>query len=118
MFYYNVKLTLLALAFIPGYVILTLVVTPIFKRQFREAFEKEAEADSQMVESVTGVGTVKATAAERRIRWKLEGLIVKSLNVQFRSALTGMANHLHRQYAANAQYAVSLLVRRASGHRR
>jgi len=91
MFYYNVKLTLVALAFIPGYVILTLVVTPIFKRQYREAFEKSSEADSHMVESVTGVGTIKATAAERRIRWKLEGLIVQSLNVQFRSALSGMA---------------------------
>ncbi len=91
MFFYNVKLTLVALAFIPGYVILTVIVTPIFKRQYREAFEKSAEADSQMVESVTGVGTVKATAAERRVRWKLEGLIVKSLNVQFRSALSGMA---------------------------
>ncbi|HVQ37683.1 MAG TPA: peptidase domain-containing ABC transporter [Pyrinomonadaceae bacterium] len=91
MFYYNVKLTLLALVFIPGYIILTLVVTPIFKRQYREVFEKSAEADSQMVESVSGVGTVKATAAERSIRWKLEGLIVKSLNVQFRSALSGMA---------------------------
>ena len=90
MFYYNIKLTVLALAFIPGYVILTLAVTPIFKRQFREAFVKSAEADSQMVESVTGVGTLKATAAERRIRWKLEGLIVKSLNVQFRTALWGM----------------------------
>jgi ATP-binding cassette, subfamily B, bacterial HlyB/CyaB len=44
-----------------------------------------------MVESVAGVGTVKATAAERPIRWKLEGLIVKSLNVQFRTALWGMA---------------------------
>lgn len=91
MFYYNVKLTLVALVFIPGYTILTLVVTPIFKRQYREYFEKAAEADSQMVESVTGVGTVKAAAAERRIRWKLEGLIVKSLNVQFRTALSGMA---------------------------
>ena len=91
MFYYNVKLTLLALVFIPGYIALTLVVTPIFKRQYREAFEKSAEADSQMVESVSGVGTVKATAAERSIRWKLEGLIVKSLNVQFRTALSGMA---------------------------
>ena len=90
MFYYNIKLTILALVFIPGYVILTVIVTPIFKRQFREAFEKSAEADSQMVESVTGVGTVKATAVERSIRWKLEGLIVKSLNVQFRSALAGM----------------------------
>ncbi len=92
MFYYNVKLTLLALVFIPGYIILTLVVTPIFKRQYREVFEKSAEADSQMVESVSGVGTVKATASERSIRWKLEGLIVKSLNIQFRSAFTGMAS--------------------------
>jgi ATP-binding cassette, subfamily B, bacterial HlyB/CyaB len=91
MFFYNVKLTMVALVFIPGYVVLTLVATPIFKRQYREAFEKSAEADSQMVESISGVGTVKATAAERSIRWKLEGLIVKSLNVQFRSALTGMA---------------------------
>jgi ATP-binding cassette subfamily B protein len=91
MFYYNAKLTLVALVFIPGYVVLTVVATPIFKRQYREAFEKAAEADSQMVESVSGVGTVKATASERRIRWKLEGLIVKSLNVQFRSALSGMA---------------------------
>ena len=91
MFYYNVKLTLLGLVFIPGYVALTLIMTPIFKRQYREAFEKSAEADSQMVESVSGIGTVKATAAERSIRWKLEGLIVKSLNVQFRSSLSGMA---------------------------
>lgn len=90
MFYYNVKLTLLALVFIPGYVALTAIFTPIFKRQFREAFEQSARAESQMVECVTGIGTVKATAAERRIRWKLEGLIVKSLNVQFRSALSGM----------------------------
>lgn len=91
MFYYNVKLTLVALVFIPGYIALTLVVTPIFKRQYREAFRKAAAADSQVVESITGVGTVKATAAERSIRWKLEGLIVKSLNVQFRTALSGMA---------------------------
>jgi ATP-binding cassette subfamily B protein len=91
MFFYNVKLTLLGLVFIPGYIALTWIATPIFKRQYREAFEKSAEADSQMVESVSGVSTVKATAAERSIRWKLEGLIVKSLNVQFRSSLYGMA---------------------------
>jgi ABC-type bacteriocin/lantibiotic exporter with double-glycine peptidase domain len=60
MFYYNVKLTLLGLVFLPGYVALTLIMTPIFKRQYREAFEKSAE-DSQMVESVSGIGTVKAT---------------------------------------------------------
>ena len=91
MFYYNVKLTLVALLFMPGYAALTLGLTPILRRQYRETFTKAAEADSHMVESVTGVGTVKATATERRVRWKLEGLIVKSLNVEFRAALTGMA---------------------------
>ena len=90
MFYYNARLTLVALCFMPGYVILTVLATPILKRQNREVFERTAEADSHMVESVTGVGTVKATATERRIRWKLEGLMVKALNIEFRNALTGM----------------------------
>ena len=90
MFYYNAKLTLVALVFIPGYVLLTLAMTPIMVRQYRESFEKASEAESHMVESVTGVGTVKATASERNIRWKWEGLMVKSLNVQFRTAMTGM----------------------------
>ncbi|PYS72448.1 MAG: hypothetical protein DMF69_07565 [Acidobacteria bacterium] len=91
MFYYNVKLTIVAIIFIPAYVALTLIATPIFKRQYREAFEKAAEADSQIVESISGVGAIKATASERSISWKLQGLIVKCLNVQFRSALSGMA---------------------------
>ncbi|MFN7926970.1 MAG: peptidase domain-containing ABC transporter [Blastocatellia bacterium] len=90
MFYYNPKMTLLALAFIPGYVVLTWIVTPRMQRQYREAFQRAADAESQMVEAVTAVGTVKATAAERSIRWKWEGLMVKSLNVQFRSAMTAM----------------------------
>ncbi len=91
MFYYNAKLSLLALLFMPAYAALTLVATPILKRQNREVFERSAEADSHLVESVTGVGAVKATASERPIRWKLEGLMVKTLNIQFRNALTGMA---------------------------
>ena len=89
MFFYNAQLTMVALAFLPGYAVLTLVATPILKRQNREAFTRSADADSHMVESITGVGTVKATATERRIRWKFEGLMVKALNVQFRNALTG-----------------------------
>lgn len=90
MSYYNVKLTVVAIIFIPGYVALTVLATPIFKRQYREAFEKGAEADSQIVESISGVAAIKTMASERSICWKLQGLIVKCLNVQFRSALSGM----------------------------
>src|SRR5258705_4118739 len=59
MFYYNVKLTFLALVFIPGYIALTLVVTPIFKRQYRAPFENSADADWSLVDPVSGVPTVK-----------------------------------------------------------
>lgn len=91
MFYYNVRLTVVAVLFIPAYVALTLIATPIFKRQYREAFAKAAEADSQIVEAISGVSAIKATANERSVGWKLQGSLVKYLNVQFRTALSGMA---------------------------
>ena len=69
------------------YAVLTAVMTPLMRRQYREAFKRQGEAQAHMVESVTGVATVKAMAAERRTRWKLEGLMVKALNVQFRGAM-------------------------------
>jgi subfamily B ATP-binding cassette protein HlyB/CyaB len=90
MLVYNVKLTLVALIFMPAYALLTWLMTPIMQRQYRESFTKIAESESHLVESVTGVGTVKATASERFVRWKLEGLMVRALNVEFRSALTNM----------------------------
>jgi ATP-binding cassette subfamily B protein len=90
MLYYNAKLALVALAFMPGYAALTLIMTPIMKRQHREAFERSAEAESHMIESVTAVGTVKALASERRVRWQWEGLMVRALNVEFRTALSSV----------------------------
>jgi ATP-binding cassette subfamily B protein len=90
MFYYNAKLTLAALAFMPAYAALTLIVTPIMKRQHRESFQRSAAAESHLVESVTAIGTVKATAVERRIRWKWEGLMLKALNVEFRGEITNI----------------------------
>jgi ATP-binding cassette, subfamily B, bacterial HlyB/CyaB len=87
MFYYNAGLTLAALLFLPGYAILVWQLTPRLKKKYREAFAKEAEADAFMVETVGGIGTIKMTANERRVRWRLEGLIVKALNVQFSSKL-------------------------------
>jgi ATP-binding cassette subfamily B protein len=83
MFFYSTKLALVALAFLPLYAGLTLAMTPLLRRQYREAFERAAEAESHIVESITGIGTVKATATERRVRWKFENLMVRALNIQF-----------------------------------
>ncbi|HOJ21811.1 MAG TPA: ABC transporter transmembrane domain-containing protein, partial [Armatimonadota bacterium] len=43
-----------------------------------------------MVEAVNAINTIKAMAAERPTRWKWEGLMVRALNVEFRSAITTM----------------------------
>src|SRR5205823_14312666 len=90
MLVYNARLTLVAMTFMPAYALLTWLMTPVMQRQYRESFTKIAESESHLVESVTGVGTVKATAAERFVRWKLEGLMVRALSTEFRSALTNM----------------------------
>jgi ATP-binding cassette subfamily B protein len=90
MIYYNFRLTLVALAFMAGYAILTLSITPTLKRQNREVFRRAAEAESNLVESIAGVGTVKATASEMPVRWKWEGLMSRALNVKFRTAMTGV----------------------------
>ena len=67
-----------------------------------------------MVESVSQVGTVALTAAERTFV-ELEGLIVKSLNVQF-AALSGMAT-ISIGTLLQTLNIIFFLVWRLSGHR-
>jgi ATP-binding cassette subfamily B protein len=106
MFYYNAKLTLAALAFMPAYAALTLIVTPIMKRQHRQIFDRSAAAESHLVESVTAIGTVKATAVEQRVRWKWEGLMLKALAVEFRGEIT----HISAQSIATVLQALNTTV--------
>lgn len=88
MFIYNAKLALVALAFIPFYFLLSKLVTPMLVRLSREFFQRSAESQSRLVESISGIGTVKATATERQIRWRWETSTVRAMNTHFRSAMT------------------------------
>src|SRR6185503_17997639 len=64
--------TLIVLAAIPCYVALSLFVTPIFKRRLDEKFARGAENQAFLVESVTGIETLKALAVEPRMQRKWE----------------------------------------------
>lgn len=85
MFYYNWQLTLLVIALIPPFVILAAIATPWLQRISREVFNDTTEQNSQLVEMMTGVATVKALAAERDIRWRWEDRLTAMLNSQFRA---------------------------------
>ncbi len=91
MFYYNPKLTCVALIFIPLFILLTLIFTPIMKRNNQRQFEKEAISESSLVESIKSIETIKSCTAETTTRWKYENLIVQHIKTDFRGAKLNMA---------------------------
>ena len=66
MFGYSVTLTLVVLASIPVYLLLSLVFTPVIRRRLEDKFNKGAENQSFLVETISGIDTVKSMAVEPR----------------------------------------------------
>jgi ATP-binding cassette subfamily B protein len=85
MFLYNVKLTLLLIAFVVPIVALTVVVTPKIKRYAREVFSVSTEAKSFLMEALGGIETVKGMAIERPLRLRWEKKYAAALDVQYRA---------------------------------
>ncbi|HJW56054.1 MAG TPA: peptidase domain-containing ABC transporter [Burkholderiaceae bacterium] len=87
MFFYNVKLTLLLIAFVIPIMILTVVVTPKIKNYAREVFAAGTDAQAFLMEALGGVETIKGMGSERPVRLKWEKKYVKSLEVQYRAQM-------------------------------
>lgn len=83
---YSMKLTLLLLVTVIPLVALTLIVTPKFKKYSREQFATETEAESLLIETLSGAETVKAMGIERPQRMKWERKYLRALGVRYRSA--------------------------------
>jgi ATP-binding cassette subfamily B protein len=88
MFYYNVSLTFVALAVLPLFATLTLVATPILRRWLNETFNRSADSQSFLVETVTGIHSVKAHAAEPVARERWEGLFARFIRTGFKASTT------------------------------
>jgi ATP-binding cassette subfamily B protein len=84
MFLYNVKLTLLLLAFVIPIVALTVAVTPKIKNYARESFVAATDAKSFLMEALGGAETVKGMGIERPVRLRWEKKYAKALDVQYR----------------------------------
>ena len=66
MLWYSVELTLIVVCSIPLYVVLSLVFTPVIRKRLDDKFNKTAENQSFLVETISGIDTVKALAVEPR----------------------------------------------------
>jgi len=70
MLWYSATLTLIVVASIPLYVILSFIYTPILRAKLNDKFNKSAENQSFLVETISGMDTVKAMAVEPRWQQK------------------------------------------------
>ena len=66
MLWYSVWLTLIVVLSIPVYVLLSVVFTPVIRARLDDKFNKSAENQSFLVETISGIDTVKALAVEPR----------------------------------------------------
>lgn len=90
MFTYSVTLAWIALAFIPCFITLTLIVTPLMKRNSRKQFQADVDLQNVLVETIGSMRTVKALAAEDEVRKKVESKFRLSTFVQMKSWKIGI----------------------------
>jgi ATP-binding cassette, subfamily B, bacterial HlyB/CyaB len=85
MFFYSPLLTWIVLGSFPFYIAISAGATPLFRRRLDEKFRRGAENQAFLVESVTGIETLKAMAVEPQMqrRWEeqLAGYVAASFRV-------------------------------------
>lgn len=67
MFYYSGWLTLIVVLSLPAYALISAAITPLLRRRLNEKFARGADNQSFLVETVSGIGTVKAMAVDPRV---------------------------------------------------
>jgi len=93
MFFYSVPLTWIVLASLPLYVTLSLVVSPILRRRLDVKFARGAENQAMLVETVTGIQTVKAAALEPGFSRRWDNQLAAYVQASFRTQTLASAAH-------------------------
>lgn len=90
MLIYSVKLTLVVIVFVSLIAVIYLVITPELRRRLEDKFQMSAASHSYLVESVTGMQTVKSLAVEGTMQRRWEDQLGRYVRSSFR--LANMAN--------------------------
>jgi ATP-binding cassette, subfamily B, bacterial HlyB/CyaB len=88
---YSWLLTLVALATVPFFGLLTLSVAPLMRRQLRARAERNAQTQSYFVEVISGIQTVKAQNVELKARWQWLDKYAQYVSTGFQSVITSTA---------------------------
>jgi subfamily B ATP-binding cassette protein HlyB/CyaB len=92
MFMYSVKLTFIAIGFVFIISLIYFFITPELRRRLEEKFQMGAHSNSYLVESVTGMQTVKSLAIEGSMQKRWEDHLANYVQSGFK--LTNLSNTL------------------------
>ena len=92
MVFYSGVLTVVSLGVVPLFLGLTLVASPLIRGQLRKAAERNATTQSQLVEALNGVQTIKAQNAEVNMRWRWQRNYSAYMTENFRTLLIGVSS--------------------------
>lgn len=95
MFMYSSYLSLITLLILPLYIILNLVVTPIYRKRLNDKFTAGTENEAFLIETVTGIQTVKSLAVESQFVQKWEQMLARYIKTAFTTAnLSNIAGNI------------------------
>lgn len=86
MFFYSSTLSFIVLGIVPLIALIYGMVTPIFKKRLDEKFYTGAEVQSFMVESMTGIHTIKSFALEPKMEKKWAELAAEYTKTGFKTS--------------------------------
>ncbi len=84
MYYYSPSLTWIVIGSFPFYIALSAGVTPMFHRRLEEKFNRGAENQAFLVETVSGMQTLKAMAVEPQMQRRWEEQLAAYVQSSFR----------------------------------
>ncbi|MGQ0595640.1 type I secretion system permease/ATPase [Aquabacterium sp.] len=85
MLLYSVPLTLIVLVSLPLYAVLTLSVVPVLRGRLNEKFARGAENQAMLVETITGIQTVKANALEPAMARRWDNQLAAYVSASFKT---------------------------------
>ncbi|WP_426446901.1 peptidase domain-containing ABC transporter [Paenibacillus sp. S-38] len=87
MLFYSPVLTCIVLGAVLMLALLSWGVTPVLRRRLEERYARSAESQAFMVESVSGMQTLKSFALESRMHAKWEELLAGQIRAGFRTSM-------------------------------
>ncbi|MBG7007788.1 type I secretion system permease/ATPase [Pseudomonas aeruginosa] len=93
MFFYSGWLTLVVLLSLPLYFVISLFITPVLRSRLQESFNRGAENQAFLVETMNGIDTLKAMAVEPQVNRKWDNQLAGYVAASFRTqTLSTLAN--------------------------